>query len=192
MRAKLREATRVWGALAAVTITLLAVLATVGVASAEQALKPQPATKTKDVVVTAATFRSLQSMTKVRGFYIDNVLGHVQRTLKVANSPTGGRYPVGTVIQLIPQEAMVKHAKGFNRATKDWEFFSLAVSPTGTQILTRGTDDVVNRFGGSCASCHRAADPRFDMVCENDHGCAPLPVTDDLIKVIQDADPRPQ
>jgi hypothetical protein len=190
MPARLREGARVWGALAAVTVTLVAVLAGVGVASAEDALKPHP--KTKDVVVTAATFTSLQAMTKVRGFYVDNVLGHLKRTLKVASSPKGGRYPVGTVLQLIPQEAMVKHAKGFNAATKDWEFFSLAVSPTGTQILTRGTDDVVNRFGGNCASCHRAADPKFDMVCEHDHGCAPLPVTDDLIKVIQDADPRPR
>ena len=30
------------------------------------------------------------------------------------------------------------------------------------------------------------------MVCENDHGCAPLPIGDDLIHGIQEADPRPR
>ena len=45
-----------------------------------------------------------------------------------ANNPDGGVYPVGTVIQLVPQEAMVKRAAGFDPATNDWEFFSLDVS----------------------------------------------------------------
>jgi hypothetical protein len=52
---------------------------------------------------------------------------------------------------------------------------------------------VVNRFSGtSCAGCHSAAEPQFDFVCENDHGCAPLPVGDDVITAIQKADPRPR
>jgi hypothetical protein len=29
------------------------------------------------------------------------------------------------------------------------------------------------------------------MVCEHNHGCAPLPVGDDVIAAIQRADPRP-
>jgi len=29
------------------------------------------------------------------------------------------------------------------------------------------------------------------MVCEHDHGCAPLPVGDDVIKLVQLGDPRP-
>jgi hypothetical protein len=52
---------------------------------------------------------------------------------------------------------MVKRRKGFNRATRDWEFFFLTTTPQGTAIVTRGTTTVVNRFGGNCASCHLAA-----------------------------------
>jgi hypothetical protein len=59
-----------------------------------------------------------------------------------------------------------------------------------TQVNRRGGAEVINRFGGSCASCHAAAETRFDMVCEHDHGCAPLPISDTVIAVIQRADPR--
>jgi len=150
---------------------------------------PKPA---QDLVMQASDFTNLHDMTKVRGFYVDNRLGHLQQTLAVANAPKGGTYPVGTILQLVPQEAMVKRRKGFDPATKDWEFFFLTTDATGTKIVTRGSDDVVNRFGGNCAACHAAADDRFDMVCEHDHGCAPLPVGDDVIHGIQEADPRPR
>ena len=73
----------------------------------------------------AGDFTNLHDMTKVRGFYVDNRLGHLQQALAVANSPKGGTYPVGTILQLVPQEAMVKRRKGFDPATKDWEFFFL-------------------------------------------------------------------
>ena len=109
----------------------------------------------------------------------------------MANARDGGTYPPGTVIQLFPQEAMVKHRAGWNPSTHDWEFFFLDVSATGTKIVHRGTDQVVNRFGGNCASCHSAAAAKFDFVCETDHGCAPLPISDDLIKLAQLGDPRP-
>jgi hypothetical protein len=95
------------------------------------------------------------------------------------------------VLQLVPQEAMVKHRPGWNSATHDWEFFSVDVSKAGTKILTRGVQNVVNRFGGNCAACHEAAQSKFDFVCEHDHGCAPLPISDAVIRVIQRADPRP-
>jgi mono/diheme cytochrome c family protein len=140
----------------------------------------------------ATDFTNLHDMTKVRGFYVDNRLGHLRQALAVANSPKGRTYPVGTILQLVPQEAMVKRHTGFDPATKDWEFFFLATDATGTKIVTRGTDDVVNRFGGNCAACHEAADDRFDMVCEKDHGCAPLPIGDDLIRGAQETDPRPR
>jgi mono/diheme cytochrome c family protein len=64
------------------------------------------------------------------------------------------------------------------------------VSRAGTKILTRGTQAVVNRFGGNCASCHSAAATRFDFVREHNHGCAPLPISDAIIRAIQLADPR--
>jgi len=150
-------------------------------------------TQPEDLVMQAEDFVSLQDMTTVRGFFVDNRLGHLDEAVAVANSPDGGVYPVGTVIQLVPQEAMVKRAPGFDPASNDWEFFSLDVSPAGTTILTRGGAEVINRFGGtSCADCHKKAEPKWDFVCEQDHGCDPLPIADDVIFAIQRADPRPQ
>ncbi len=149
-------------------------------------------TAPEDMDVTAAQFPNIHTLTPVDDHFVGNFLGHLDEALAVARSPQGGDYPVGTLIQLLPQEAMVKRAKGFNPATRDWEFFSLAVSAQGTKILTRGRD-VVNRFGGNCASCHGLADAKFDMVCGHDHGCAPLPppLTPEVVKAIQAADPRP-
>jgi hypothetical protein len=147
---------------------------------------------TPDVAVGASDFKPLAEMTRVRGFFVDNVAGDLEATLAVANDPDGGTYPVGTVIQLIPQEAMVKRAAGFDPDSNDWEFFTLDVTGAGTTIVSRGGSEVVNRFNGtSCAGCHGAAEPQFDFVCEHDHGCAPLPVGDDVITAIQNADPRP-
>ncbi len=150
-------------------------------------------TAVEDVVVDADDFEALADMTAVRGFFVDNVAGDLEGTLAVANDPEGGTYPVGTVIQLIPQEAMVKRAPGFDPDSNDWEFFTLDVTASGTTIVTRGGSEVINRFSGtSCAGCHSAAEPQFDFVCEDDHGCAPLPVGDDVITAIQNADPRPR
>src|SRR5262249_13995094 len=84
--------------------------------------------------VDAKSFRCITRMTPVRQFYVDNLRGNLDATLTTANSPTGAVYPPGSVIQLIPTEAMVKQDKGFNDATHDWEFFELDVSKDGTQI----------------------------------------------------------
>ena len=182
---------RVWGATAALTLAIVGALAACGAESGKQVMNPRDTKPVEDLVMQDSDFQNVNTMTKVRGFYIDNRLGHLEEALAVANSPDGGVYPVGTILQLVPQEAMVKRRAGFSPATNDWEFFFLSVSPEGTVIEVRGADEVVNRFGGNCASCHAAADPQFDMVCEDDHGCEPLPIDDNLILAIQEADPRP-
>src|SRR6516225_2058555 len=138
----------------------------------------------------ASSFRCITKMTPVRQFYVDNLQGNLDATLAATNSTTGTMYPPGSVIQLIPGEAMVKRDKGFNSATHDWGFFELDVSKVGTQIRKRGTVDVVNRFGGNCFSCHVPAAAQWDLVCETDHGCAPLPVTRAMIRALQRTDPR--
>jgi hypothetical protein len=127
--------------------------------------------------IDAKSFRCITEMTHVRQFYVDNLLRNLEATLAVANSATGGTYPPGSVIQLVPTEAMVKRDKGFNPVTHDWEFFELDVSKDGTEIRKRGFAEVVNRFGGNCFGCHIQARPQWDLVCEMDHGCAPIPVT---------------
>jgi hypothetical protein len=140
--------------------------------------------------ITDETFNCLRDMTRVRGFYVDNLLGDTDATVAVAQSPTGGVYPPGSVVQLVPGEVMVKHAQGFSPVTRDWEFFELDVSTQGTTIRKRGFADVVNRFGGNCFACHVKAKPQWDMICETGHGCEPIPLTKDILALLQKTDPR--
>jgi len=180
--------------LAAIPVVVAAVVVACGSADDGETDSADPTTTTEpeDLVMEADDFVNIQDMTPVRGFFIDNRLGHLDEAVAVANDPEGGVYPVGTVIQLVPTEAMVKRAPGFSPETKDWEFFSLEVSATGTRILDRGRDEVVNQFGGSCVNCHRLAEPQFDFVCEQDHGCDPLPIGDNVFRALQEGDPRPR
>jgi hypothetical protein len=151
-------------------------------------------------VPSAETFDCLKNAewTQVGLSLYKNVLGHTAEMLDVANSPDGGVFPEGTVIQLIPTEASVKRAAGFSTASHDWEFFSLSVSSTGTTILKRGgTAAVVNQFGASCLNCHGMAAPQWDLVCADrdggtTHGCQPLPaiVTPSLIDALRSGDAR--
>ena len=58
----------------------------------------------------------------------------------------------------------------------------------------RGKSEVVDTSLGSpppCQSCHSAA-KRFDLVCDVDHGCAPLPLRLDApaIDALQKLDAR--
>lgn len=144
----------------------------------------------KKIEVSDETFKCLTDMTPVRSFFVANLLGNLEDTLKVANSPTGGRYPPGSVVQLVPSEVMVKHEEGFSPATNDWEFFELSVSDAGSKIKVRGVTEVVNRFGGNCFGCHVKARSEWDFICEKDHGCAPLPISAERIVAVQKADSR--
>lgn len=144
------------------------------------------------VEITEASFRNINDMTPVRGFFVDNLLGDLEATVAVAESLDGGVYPVGSLVQLFPVEAMVKREPGFSPATNDWEFFELTVSAEGTSINVRGGAEVINQFGLSCADCHAQAEPQFDFICEDTHGCEPLPIGRDFIDAAQAADPRPR
>ncbi|RRJ85470.1 hypothetical protein D0544_07145 [Aestuariirhabdus litorea] len=141
------------------------------------------------IEVSDDSFKCLTDMVKVRHFFVDNLLGNLQATTEVAEKGEGV-YPPGSVVQLIPGEVMVKHPKGFNTATKDWEFFELDVSKEGTRIGKRGFVDVVNKFGGNCFACHVKARPEFDMICEMGHGCDPIPITRRMLAALQKTDPR--
>ncbi len=147
---------------------------------------------TEEFVAEVDDFVNLAAMTPVRGFFISHPGGKLDEAVAVAESADGGTYPVGTIIQLIPQEAMVKRGGGFDPAANDWEFFELDVSAAGTEIHQRGRGEIESRFGvGSCSSCHSQAGDQFDLVCEDTHGCEPLPVSDDIILGLQEGDPRP-
>jgi hypothetical protein len=140
--------------------------------------------------VDAADFGCISDLAPVRGFFVGNLVGDLDATLAVARSAEGGAYPPGSVVQLVPTEAMVKHPEGFNPATRDWEFFELDPTPEGTSIRARGFVDVVNRFDGNCFACHVKAEPKWDLICETGHGCDPIPLTPQMTRVIQKADPR--
>lgn len=144
----------------------------------------------KPLQITEASFSCIRDLKPVRGFYVGNLLGDIDATLAAANNPNGAKYPPGSVVQLVPGEAMVKHHPGYNAATNDWEFFELDAQPTGTKIRVRGTTDVVNQFGGNCLTCHAQAEAKWDMICEQGHGCAPIPVTPVMARAIQNTDPR--
>lgn len=144
----------------------------------------------KPVDISEKSFKCLSDMTQVRGFFVDNLIGDMEGTLKVANSATGGVYPPGSVVQLVPTEVMVKREAGFSPVTKDWEFFELDVNKRGSVIRKRGFADVNNRFGKNCFACHLAAKPEWDMICEKDHGCEELPIPQHVITALQKTDPR--
>ena len=135
------------------------------------------------------SFKCITEMTPVRHFYVDNLLGNLMGTVAVATAGRG-EYPEGSVVQLIPNEVMIKHEKGFNPPTRDWEFFYIDVDEHGSKIFRRGFADVNNRFEQNCFACHAQARAEFDLICEQDHGCAPIPVTRVMIGAMQRTDPR--
>lgn len=161
-----------------------------GGAAGPSAVLPTTADPGKAIAVTGDSFVCLKKMQAVRGFFVANLLDDLEATVAVATKPEGLRYPPGSVVQLIPTEAMVKHHEGWNAATNDWEFFELEVSEAGTRIKVRGTTEVVNKFGGNCFGCHQKAAPQWDLICEEGHGCDPLPIPDFLIHRAQRKDPR--
>ncbi len=156
----------------------------------------------EDFMATAATFDCPKGSewTQVGLSFFKNTLGHGDEMLAVARSPEGGTFPVGTVVQLIPNEASVKRGDGFSGASHDWEFFSLNVSASGTTIAARGGDaHVVSSLNGSsCLGCHGKAAPQWDFLCgdpdggSTSHGCASLGplATPTNIQSIQNSDER--
>ena len=143
----------------------------------------------KKVDVSESTFKCLSALAASGRFFVDNILGDLDATLSVANSSSGGNYPPGSLLTLVPDEAMIKHQEGWNPATNDWEFFLLGLSAEGTSILARGGAGVASP-SGSCFGCHQLARSEWDLVCGVDHGCAPIAFTLEQIRDAQAMDPR--
>jgi hypothetical protein len=188
---------------ASVLLAALSLLSMFGSAAAEEPSAPSPAPVAVaapsataaaalaiPVTVNESSFRCIRQMTPVRHFYVDNLLGNKEGTLAAANAPKGAIYPAGSVVQLVPTEAMVKRETGFSPATGDWEFFELDVSNSGSNILKRGFAEVNNRFGKNCFACHVPAREPWDFVCESGHGCEPIPIDHAMTGALQRSDPR--
>jgi len=161
---------------------LAAILFFVGVAQAD-------VNADRQLKVDDSTFKCILKMTPIRGFFVDNLAGNLAGTVAVAQAGKG-EYPEGTLLQLIPNEAMIKQKKGFSPGTNDWEFFALQSDKSGSKIVTRGAKEVNNFLGLNCFECHKAARAEFDLVCEEDHGCVPLPLTRQMFHAVQHTDPR--
>lgn len=145
---------------------------------------------TSAINVVDSSFRCIRDMTPVRHFFVDNLTGNVAATVAAANAPKGATYPTGSVVQLVPTEAMVKREPGFSPATGDWEFFELSVDGKGSKIGKRGFAEVNNRFGKNCFACHVPAREPWDFICESSHGCEAIPIDHKMTGALQRSDPR--
>jgi cytochrome c553 len=128
-----------------------------------------------------------------KDFYVFN-RNRVKLRQAVAMSETGELpdkgYPVGTILQVLPFEAMIKRRPGYNPDGNDWEFVRLMPTPNGrTQILADGRAEVANALG-SCQGCHKALAQQHDLVCGFVIGAAGLGLTEQQLANIQAADPR--
>ncbi len=145
----------------------------------------------QDLTVSEQTFGCILDWPKVRNTRFKHAdperLKEAMRIFR--DSVPDKEYPVGTILQLVPFEAMVKHPREKFPNTNGWEFFALDVSEAGTTIRDRGENVVNLSQGVTCLSCHQPA-TRFDFVCEKGHGCAPIPFDDQKIAEIQKADLR--
>ena len=113
----------------------------------------------QDITVSEQTFGCILDWPKVRNTYFKHSdpqkLKEAMRIFR--DSVPDKEYPIGTILQLIPFEAMVKHPREKFPNTNGWEFFHLDVSKEGTKIADRG-EQVVNRSQGvTCLSCHQPA-----------------------------------
>ena len=127
--------------------------------------------------------------TKVRHTYIQHAdptrLKEAVRLFETRASDAD--YPEGTIVRVIPQEAMVKRSKAAFPKTNGWEYFALAVTPQGTTVRGRG-EEASNRIG-TCQSCHAGA-AKSDYLCGAGPGCAPVPLTEEQVALLQANDPR--
>src|SRR5580700_8748191 len=144
-----------------------------------------------DLAITEKSFGCLVDLPKVRNTRIQNPDPQkLKEAIRIfRDSVPDKEYPTGTVLQLIPTEAMVKHDRGTFPNTNGWEFFALKVSADGTTILDRGDKVLNTSLKKPCLDCH-APGAKFDFVCEKSHGCATIPVTDQQIAAMQSADRR--
>jgi len=131
----------------------------------------------------ADDFECLTEWTAVRGFYLTNVAGYLDEAVAVAEGGFASEVPPGTIVQLVPLEAMVKLAPGALPETDDWEYLMLTVRDGETEITQRGGAEVSNP-AGSCFGCHVSAQSR-DYICEDTGLCGdaavPRSVVDQLV-----------
>jgi hypothetical protein len=143
----------------------------------------------KEFVAQPKDFRCLTDGAQPEGkrFHIFGKKRIVKKALRKTNTGRLGKgYPVGTILQLFPFEAMAKRGGKFNKEGGGWEYFKLKPNPDGTtEILKRGTADVTNFRDDSCQECHQRQAKDHDSVCEFVIGPEGIGLTDDLVRALQ-------
>src|SRR5579863_9280514 len=89
-----------------------------------------------DLVITEKSFGCVLDLPQVRNTRIQNPdPAKLKEAIRIFRDSVPNKdYPTGTVLQLIPTEAMVKHDRAAFPNTNGWEFFALKVSSDGTTI----------------------------------------------------------
>src|SRR6202034_3027189 len=87
-----------------------------------------------DLAITEKSFGCILDLPKVRNTRIQNPDPEkLKEAIQIfKDSVPDKQYPTGTILQLIPTEAMVKHDRASFPKTNGWEFFALKVSADGT------------------------------------------------------------
>lgn len=147
-----------------------------------------PDAATEPVVVDEDSFECLTNWESVRGFYLTNLVGRTEEAVAAAEAGFAEAVPPGTIVQLVPFEAMVKLEAGASPETGDWEFFVLQGTGNGTAIVERGGAEVSNA-AGSCLGCHAGAAER-DFVCEDTGLCSAAALPRQIVDQLVADDPR--
>ena len=85
-----------------------------------------------DFYVTAGTYE-VACKPGQQGDGIRQKLAVIEAVAKAATAGTGD-YPEGSVVQLMPNEVMIKQQKGYSPITRDWEFFWIDVDKNGVYV----------------------------------------------------------
>ena len=56
----------------------------------------------KKIDISESSFNCITEFAASGAFFVDNLLGDLAATLEVANSSTGGKYPAGSLVTLVP------------------------------------------------------------------------------------------
>src|SRR5215475_382271 len=106
------------------TSVALATMAALVACGDEPGVTPEPDARVipaidapvEDLDMTLADFANIPGLMPVpgRNYRVANPLGHEADAIAVASSPTGGSFPVGSIVLAQPTEVMVKRRAGFN------------------------------------------------------------------------------
>jgi hypothetical protein len=126
-----------------------------------------PDAAVEDLDMTLADFAKIQGFMTPTGrqYRVANSLGHEAEALAAASSPTGGNFPVGSIVEAQATEVMVKRRVGFDATTNDWEFFGITFAADGAtpeSFNQRGTEQT------TCFMCHQMVSSiTWDYMCDH-------------------------